>query len=244
MRSVSYVSTTLWREMRQAYCHTKLNRACRRWIHILLGEMSRLPRQQVRTGRSESRLITLVRASIKTFTLWTSEAGHHENQLNRKFARHLRETIAGIDLRDSTIEVARFAGEVYRPEFYLPGSGAYWLCAFECKKLTRKRHKAGFKEALSQGLLYRAYYKHVFVVFYDFSRRRIYTQAFGRGNRKESQFSRFLREERGIEIISIPAKASTSTSKRQITSTASSASGSSPRPRFRSPFRSGAAGRA
>lgn len=140
--------------------------------------------------------------------LWTAQAKTHETALNNKLKRYLEKKVSKLDLKDKAIRTIEFAGETYRPEYFHHGTGKYPLCAFECKRMTRESHKKNFKEALSQALLYSSLYKRVFLVLYDFSKKRIYSRAFGRGNKHESSFARLLRETHNIDIVSISAQQS------------------------------------
>jgi len=169
--------------------------------------MPRRKKPRYRLGSDERRTVKRMASAIQRFVLWTAEAGYHENRLNRKLARHLSNAIPNLQLVSNQIAVTEFAGEEYRPEYFIRGAGEYPLCCFECKKLPRRKSKKNFMTALSQALLYSALYKWVFLVFYDFSPRRIYSAAFGPGNKFESGFARFLRENHNIKIISIPARA-------------------------------------
>jgi hypothetical protein len=157
-------------------------------------------------GALERKLCRTVKRRIKEMPLWTSQARTHENALNRKLKRYLEQRIPRLVLVDRRIRCVEFAEEEYRPEYFFQGSGDYPLLAFECKKMTRHSHKKNFKEALSQALLYSSLYKQVFLVLYDFSRKRIYSRAFGRGNQHESGFARLLRDTHNIEIVSVSAE--------------------------------------
>ena len=169
--------------------------------------MSRLKQKRIRLGSLEKKLCKTVKRRIKKMPLWTSQAATHENALNRKLKRYLEQTIPQLVLIDRRIRRIEFAGEDYRPEYFFQRIGAaYPLLAFECKKMTQHSHKRNFKEALSQALLYSSLYKQVFLVLYDFSRKRIYSSAFGRGNKHENGFARLLRDTHNIEIVSISAK--------------------------------------
>jgi hypothetical protein len=175
--------------------------------------MARPKKQRVRLGALEAKLCKSIKINARTMPLWISQVRTHENDLNRKLKRHLENRVAGLSLVSKGIRQIMFAGENYRPEYFCDGKKAFPLCAFECKRLTPGLHKRNFKEALSQALLYASEYKRVFLVLYDFTKKRIYTDVFGPGNRRESAFVRVLRETHGIEVVSIPATYKSRTSR-------------------------------
>jgi hypothetical protein len=86
------------------------------------------------------------------------------------------------------------------PDAWINGSAKVPLLAVETKKLYRQ-HKARFKEALAQALVYSTQYKAVLVVLVDCTPDAIYRRVFGPGNRVETRFATFLRNEHRIHVI-------------------------------------------
>lgn len=161
--------------------------------------MGRQKTKQVRIGRKENRLVRKLSKKIREYKLYKANK-KGETYYNSQLLNWLKQDdLLKVNLSNTSIPPANFAGETFRPEFYLKNK----LCAIECKRLTEKYAKSKWKEGLSQALLYAHTYKMVFLIFFDFTKESKYTTAFGRGNLKENSFAKKLKTENRISIISL-----------------------------------------
>jgi hypothetical protein len=159
---------------------------------------------QVRVGRVERAAVMRAYDLLKSYRLLKSLKRKRETYTNDLLINYLNQGAIPLDVRSRGIPQVKFCGEKFRPEGYLI-KGRNDVFCLECKRLTDagkgKDAKRQFKEGLAQAFLYRRIYKRVFLVFYDFTAKSVYFTAFGRGNRDESRYARYLREKEGIYVV-------------------------------------------
>lgn len=155
----------------------------------------------MRVGKVERALIRDLRRKIRGWSLVGSEKRDKETELYNKLYYHVLKAPRAVSVERRRSPRLSVFGERLLPDFFLV-RGRSPVCAVECKKLDdSKSAKKIFKDGLSQAMLYSIRYKAVILVLFDFTKRRVYAKAFGRGNRPESRFAKHLRRSENIKII-------------------------------------------
>jgi len=150
-------------------------------------------------GCKERSVIRHASTLLRQFNVMYKDKGVRETALNGRILSYLQSTMTTI-VSNVNIPSPELFGETFRPEFYI---GSKRLCGVECKRLTEHSAKTRWKEGISQALLYSTIYKHVFLVLMDFTKKRIYYNAFADLNSAESIFATKLLKSCSIEIISL-----------------------------------------
>lgn len=167
--------------------------------------MGRQRQKQIRIGRKEKKIVTVLVKKIKEYRVFREMGTQRETAFNDRLMDHLRQNSHPLDVSNKMIPSAEFVGEQFRPEFYIR-RGNRKFCCVECKRLTENSSKSRWKEGLSQALLYSAVYKAIVLVLFDFTKDSRYSKKFGPGNTVESRFATKLRDDYNIFIAVVKAE--------------------------------------
>lgn len=157
-------------------------------------------------GPIEKKHIKKIQDKLFNYKIDKSKTKLGETEINKLIINYIDNSLKDVNFVANNIPSVDLFDEVFRPEAYLKIKGDNTVC-IECKKLSDKnKPKARFKEGLSQAIIYRSYYKYVFLVLIDFTKGSKYKNKLSRKNKKEYKFIKKLLIDHRINTIIISPK--------------------------------------